>query len=722
MKKFLLIFSVLFVCLFVFFGCGKTPIDDGSETDPETTQRADVEEDEVENETDEVQESTSEVEDESDDEEQESTSKVEDESDDDIEVPVQVTNSEIKLKQYAWDGHGYSTKTIPEGKLTKAIIDELAKMPETGVLVEGISDKTLDEYFDSYEEASLLDAGTMWLEVASQIYRLSPALSEGCHVADHLGEGYVISLTDEFRSLVSDAWQYYPYNYYTGEYISATGYLTLKRAFVADSTVEFGIKNIQIQEGRDATNKITLGLTSTIRQEVDVRLDCRRSEDDLGDGDGKKVYLSAGKEEEVELTFSGWDNSSFRIYITVDNTRLELEINTYNKNKGDYKQSAITISQNNGGESINPLRVFSDTTEYRSQWYVASYANGLGYRQLFADENFDISNLPTIVAADALTVTAPEDLSFAGGWFVYDLEGNPYKYDNASRSVTHLLPPGEYVVSFFESTDSRDTDPSAETYWWTRYSDVFRVIVPERAVEGETYHSLSFNKTDRLHPDFDLNATYREGERVEILLEGVDGQYYRVFINGEKISMLSSDTLYWMVFAFFMPDEDVYVEIEEVDVDVPEAPKREYRYSDITIGVKNSSEAIKPVQALAWQTEYDKNGEEILNACGAGCYQIFDDPYFKVANLPTVVATDELVATVPQASTIVYIELFNLDCQVYSEYYQIEISELHLLPAGEYIVSVYQIADGSVINADAETYYKYGYDDVFHLIVPEAQN
>lgn len=519
MKRVLLIFAVVFICLFAFWGCGKTPSDNDAETQPDTLGEESL------------------------------------------------TNADIKIMQHSWDGWGVSTKTIPASDITKSIIDELVKMTETGEIVAEVSEGTLDEYFDNYENSSLA-RGTMWLEVGSRIYRISPALTEICRVDTHLGEGRVLGITDKFKTLVRDVWQYYPYNYYKGKYIKSTGDMTLKRVFSADSTIEINIKKIEIEEGFAPENKITLGLVSTIDQIVEINLHCQQSDDNLAGGDRKEIALSMREEREIELGFGGWDNSNFRIYITADNTRLELEINTMANIT--YEYSDVTIGVKNGAESINPIQTFAWIREYKSDWDVVAYADGLGYRQLFDDENFYISTLPAIVATDELTVTAPENLSVGGGFDIYDIEGNPYKYDRTGLKSLHLLPAGEYIVSFFERTDSRDTDPSAKTYWWTQYDNVFRLIVPERTM-GNTYHSLSFNETSSLIDGFDVNAKYRSGERVEIVLSTVTEQYYRLFVNGKEIPMLTSD-LSWSVFAFFMPDGDAHVEIEVVFVDIPEAP------------------------------------------------------------------------------------------------------------------------------------------------------
>ena len=122
---------------------------------------------------------------------------------------------------------------------------------------------------------------------------------------------------------------------------------------------------------------------------------------------------------------------------------------------------------------------------------------------------------------------------------------------------------------FYENTDSRNTDSNAETYWQTQFENIFRLIVPQRET-GEAYHSLSFNNTDYLASDHDTTAKYRSGERVEIRLQTVTEQYYKVLVNGEEAVMINGN-LECTVFAFIMPDKDAEIEITTVSVDIPGA-------------------------------------------------------------------------------------------------------------------------------------------------------
>ena len=529
MKKALLVFLVLFICLFVFLGCSKTPVDDDVTAAHDDTR--------------------------------EHTEAKEEETEDEAAASKNVKNSDIKIIQYAWSGVGVSTKTISAGNLTNAIINELKKMTDTGETVPEISDKTIDEFSDELP----VERGTKWIEVGSEIYRISSGGTQICRVNTHLGEGYVLNITEDFKTLLWNAWNYYPYNYYKGSYEVVTGNLTFSKVFDAKSTIQIDIKNIEIESGENPENKITLELVSTKNQTAEIWLDWV-SDDTYYQGDIKMVRLDAWEEKEIELTFGGWDNSSFKIYFMADNTRLELAID--NRTRINYDYSDIAIGVKNGRESINPVQTLVWLNEYAANGETIVNADGAGCYQIFGDPRFKPTDLPAVVATDELTVTVPE-ASEIRSIIIYDLNCKPMEYEAIELSALHLLPAGEYIVVIYQITDSRVINPDAEIYSICGYDDVFRLIVPEKSVGGAP-HSLTFNTTSPVSDDFDVNATYRAGETVAIPLETVTEQYYRVFANGEEIQMLSCD-LCWSVFAFVMPDEDVYIEIQEVSVDIPEA-------------------------------------------------------------------------------------------------------------------------------------------------------
>lgn len=228
----------------------------------------------------------------------------------------------IKMMRFNWDGYGISTKWIATCDLAYSIIDAVEELTETGETIEKISDAVVDENTTQPP----IERGTLWFEVGSKIYRIDPDFTQICRVEGHLGKGYVMNASEQLKKMISDAWQYHPYDYYTGSYNNETNEIELNHVYDAPSTVHVHIKKVEVVNDYDPKNKITLELISTVDQSVYVSLFCSQSGDNLAEGDGKDVVLKAGKSETVELTFGGWKDFNYWIDISVDNTRINLRI------------------------------------------------------------------------------------------------------------------------------------------------------------------------------------------------------------------------------------------------------------------------------------------------------------------------------------------------------------------------------------------------------------
>ena len=228
----------------------------------------------------------------------------------------------IKMMRFNWDGYGISTKWIATCDLAYSIIDAVEELTETGETVKKISDAVVDE--NSTELP--IERGTLWLEIGSKIYRIDPDFEQLCRVDGHLGRGYVMNTSEQFKKMIIDAWQYHPYDYYAGSYNNETNEIKLNHVYNAPSTVQVQIKKVEIVNDYDPKNKITLELISTVDQSVSISLLCSQSNDNLAYGDRKEIVLTAKEPETVELTFGGWKDFSYRIDISVDNTRINLRI------------------------------------------------------------------------------------------------------------------------------------------------------------------------------------------------------------------------------------------------------------------------------------------------------------------------------------------------------------------------------------------------------------
>lgn len=244
-----------------------------------------------------------------------------------------------------------------------------------------------------------------------------------------------------------------------------------------------------------------------------------------------------------------------------------VELTSQNENEKYTCGSALI---NVGDAYVRPIQTLVFTNEYAQDGQELLCGDGMGSYGVFSDPSTKLTDFPTLVASGKVTATLPANVD----------RGNPHIYDTNFKEVQqysspgwnglHLLPAGEYVVVFPVTTDSRDSGPEEQTYWITRYENIFRLIVPEREL-GEEQYSLTFNKTYALDENYDLNAKYRAGERVELRLELVYEQYYEIRVGDEYAVQIGSESP-WVIFAFIMPEGDAYVEITEVGVDIPGAP------------------------------------------------------------------------------------------------------------------------------------------------------
>ena len=68
-------------------------------------------------------------------------------------------------------------------------------------------------------------------------------------------------------------------------------------------------------------------LISAADQEINLKLHCQQSDDNLAAGDSKTVQLKKGVPTTVELTFGGWSDYRYWIYIVAGLPQAEIMIN-----------------------------------------------------------------------------------------------------------------------------------------------------------------------------------------------------------------------------------------------------------------------------------------------------------------------------------------------------------------------------------------------------------
>lgn len=190
---------------------------------------------------------------------------------------------------------------------------------------------------------------------------------------------------------------------------------------------------------------------------------------------GSEVYVFAIPEDarigyyNVTL-FYGNDKRVFEKVLSIS------DLTSQNENE-KYRYCSAVISS--GGESINPVRTLVYTNEFSKDGTPLLCGDGDGAYRFFGDPEAKPSDLPTIVTSGEVVLTPPKDSTVWGSTRVYKttpLDTNVYTY--VSWDELHLLPAGEYVVVYDENTDSRDTNPNADTYWLSQFQLIFCLIVP----------------------------------------------------------------------------------------------------------------------------------------------------------------------------------------------------------------------------------------------------
>lgn len=239
-------------------------------------------------------------------------------TDDGFKYPVDDTN--IRFLSYSLSETGYhiGTRSLSKCEPAYYLIYCLKNMPETGEIVEKISDEAVNEY--CRDELPVAE-GTFWIEIGSDIYRVSPDYSQICHVENHLGKGYVLEVSDEFIRKLKNA-RTYPYDCYSGTY--SDGKLTLEHTSFNDSTVHIHIKNINSKR-TSQNSTITLEIYSEVDQTVELSFQSWLGYDWIGGFYNEDVTLTAGKWETVNLLFVGND-SFYQIYLMAEHTRISISL------------------------------------------------------------------------------------------------------------------------------------------------------------------------------------------------------------------------------------------------------------------------------------------------------------------------------------------------------------------------------------------------------------
>lgn len=232
--------------------------------------------------------------------------------------------ADLTMYRYAPDGYGISEKTLTDSETAYEISAALKALKKTGKTEKKISGISFEESIKTHEIP--VERRTMWLESEGKIYRIDPDMKQICRVEKHYGKGEVLEMTDELRTAVNNAWYYAPYRWYRGEHTKGDPTVELKKVFDGKSSVDVSVKDISLSPEYGGENTVTLVLTSTLTQNLNVRLNCQQSIDNLGAGDDEYVSLIKDTPQEVTLSFSDGGWSYYWITVIASDTRAEITI------------------------------------------------------------------------------------------------------------------------------------------------------------------------------------------------------------------------------------------------------------------------------------------------------------------------------------------------------------------------------------------------------------
>ena len=162
-------------------------------------------------------------------------------------------NVTVKITSYSsWEGFGYKNIT---GAYAKLLADAISSLTETDEREAELGDESLELDDDNLP----IDDGTLWIEIGDACYRYSHG-KDLCRVERRLGEGVILSTTEEVQTLISNARNYWPYNYFYCQY--SDGKLTLEQRFEIESPVKVTVKDLYVEKSDENESYIVFELLS----------------------------------------------------------------------------------------------------------------------------------------------------------------------------------------------------------------------------------------------------------------------------------------------------------------------------------------------------------------------------------------------------------------------------------------------------------------------------
>jgi len=141
--------------------------------------------------------------------------------------------------------------------------------------------------------------------------------------------------------------------------------------------------------------------------------------------------------------------------------------------------------------------------------------------------------------------------------------------------------------------------------------------------------------------------------------------------------------------------------------------RESYSYSSLT--VCSGEDAVRPIQTLVYTNQYDADDNGMVCADGLGHMAILNDPLVRHSHIPVLVPTGEISVSASDDTPIGSPELYD------SNFGKLNIDvtwqELHLLPAGEYVIVFTEKNDTRNTDPDAETYWLTQFENIFRLVI-----
>jgi len=240
----------------------------------------------------------------------------------DNQLPDDIESEEnvLVMKQYRWDKWGFDTKII-RGSSAVMLTDMLLACRPNGESAQALSDNLL---LDENEWDQPCEPGTMWIETAGSIYRLSPGFKTIASVTGHLGAGEVLTMDEQLKEEINRVWRYWPKDCWEGRY--EKGILTMEHKYKASSDVSAVIQDIEVKQNPKEENTMLIEFVSAKDMVLKAELDCYHSDDNLGVGDHETLELKAGEAQTVELSFTGFWDKSYFVSIEADHTWIEITV------------------------------------------------------------------------------------------------------------------------------------------------------------------------------------------------------------------------------------------------------------------------------------------------------------------------------------------------------------------------------------------------------------